>query len=149
MAFAFGGNHSNSENLLTKAMADVAALLTASKISSIYRTKPLGHASHEYFNSVVLGESSALSLSELWAACQKIEVDLGRQREVEIPWGDRPIDIDFLFYDSKVAIEQDLVIPHPQMHRRNFVLDPLEELFTEWKHPVLGKTITELREDFK
>ena len=71
-----------------------------------------------------------------------IEEELGRTRREK--WGARTIDIDILFYDDAVINLPDLVIPHPFLHLRRFTLEPLMELATELKHPVLGSTIKEL-----
>lgn len=74
----------------------------------------------------------------------KIENRLGRERILK--WGPRTIDLDILFYDEQVIREVDLVIPHPELEKRRFVLDPLSEIAPDLIHPVIGKKIMELKE---
>jgi 2-amino-4-hydroxy-6-hydroxymethyldihydropteridine diphosphokinase len=81
---------------------------------------------------------------ELLETLHKIESRLGRERTVK--WGPRTIDLDILFYDDRVIQEVDLVIPHPELEKRHFVLDPLSEIAPDLIHPVSGKTIRQLKE---
>jgi 2-amino-4-hydroxy-6-hydroxymethyldihydropteridine diphosphokinase len=73
-----------------------------------------------------------------------IESRLGRERTLK--WGPRTIDLDILFYDDRVIREVDLVIPHPEMEKRRFVLEPLSEIAPDLIHPVIRKTISALKE---
>ena len=72
-----------------------------------------------------------------------IEGRLGRERTIK--WGPRTIDLDILFYDDRVIREVDLVIPHPELEKRRFVLEPLSEIAPDLTHPVIEKTISELK----
>lgn len=83
-----------------------------------------------------------LSPQDLLVKCQKIEKELGRIRREK--WGKRTIDIDILFYDDLVLESDDLIIPHPLIEKRKFVLVPLNEIATDFIHPVLRKTIGEI-----
>ena len=74
----------------------------------------------------------------------EIEGRLGRERTIK--WGPRTIDLDILFYDDRVIREVDLVIPHPELEKRRFVLEPLSEIAPDLLHPVIEKTMTELKE---
>lgn len=87
---------------------------------------------------------TGLSPRELLATLLEIERRLGRVRTIK--WGPRTIDLDILFYDDRVIGETDLVIPHPELGKRRFVLDPLAEIAPDLMHPALKKTILELRE---
>ena len=112
------------------------------ELSSLYETKPLGQVAQPDFLNAVARISTALTVRDLFEWLQKIEQDLGRQRTEH--WGPRAIDLDLLLYDDAVVNEPDLVIPHPQMHLRSFVLKGLCELSPDVVHPVLGCTMREL-----
>jgi 2-amino-4-hydroxy-6-hydroxymethyldihydropteridine diphosphokinase len=94
--------------------------------SRVYETAPVGGPEQPEFLNVVLEIRTDLSPHEVLAACQGVEERIGRVRTVR--WGPRPIDVDLLTYDDETLDELDLVIPHPRMHERGFVLVPLGEL---------------------
>jgi len=81
--------------------------------------------------------------------CQRIESQLGRNREVEGHFGERTIDIDILFYDKEIINEVDLTVPHKFMHQRAFTLVPMLELNPDFVHPKLGKTMADLHEELE
>ena len=115
--------------------------------SSIYETEPVGYKEQGWFlNSVVKGKTE-LSPGRLWKRLEKIEKSMGR--ESEIKWGPRIIDLDILFYENKILNGKQLQIPHSELHKRKFVLVPLEQIALELVHPVLKKTISELLRDLK
>jgi 2-amino-4-hydroxy-6-hydroxymethyldihydropteridine diphosphokinase len=110
--------------------------------SRVYETEPVGGpAQPEYLNAVVEIETSLEPLA-LLHACLDVEQELGRVRGER--WGPRTIDIDLLTFDERSIDEPDLVVPHPRMHERAFVLVPLAELDAD---PMLpgGRRLTELR----
>ncbi len=110
--------------------------------SSIYESEPLLKMPQpKYFNMVVCG-LTVLSPPELLKKCQQIEINLGRIRRER--WGYREIDIDILSYGNKIIDYDDLLIPHPEIGNRSFVLMPMLELSPEWLHPETGITIKEL-----
>ena len=116
------------------------------RASSIYESEPLLKMSQpKYFNMVVCG-LTVLSPPELIKKCQQIEIRLGRIRRER--WGSREIDIDILSYGSSTIHNDDLVIPHPEINNRSFVLMPMLELSPEWLHPEIGITIKELWENW-
>ena len=112
-------------------------------LSSLYETTPVGGppGQPDYLNAVVRIETRR-SPHDLLADCLAIERDLGRQRTV--PDGPRTIDIDILLYDEVVLDGPGLIIPHPRMHARRFVLQPLAEIAPGLHHPSFGATIREL-----
>ncbi len=122
-------------------LADHAAIANVI-VSNLYITKPFGLANQrDYINCAVRLETS-LSPKELLADIQHIELSLGRKREIK--WGPRTIDIDILFYGDYIIQELDLIIPHPEMHKRAFVLKPLAELCPDLIHAVLKRTVRSL-----
>ena len=116
------------------------------RASSIYESEPLLNMPQpKYFNMVVSG-LTALSPLELLEKCKQIELISGRITRER--WGSREIDIDILSYGSKIIDNNDLVIPHPEIQNRSFVLMPMLELSPEWLHPETGITIKELWENW-
>ena len=116
------------------------------RASSIYESEPLLKMPQpKYFNMVVCG-LTVLSPQELLKKCQQIEINLGRIRRER--WGCREIDIDILSYGSRKIDNDDLVIPHPEIQNRSFVLMPMLELSPEWLHPETGITIKVLWENW-
>ena len=86
-----------------------------------------------------------LSLCRCSHALQSIELALGRDRsETAIPKGPRTLDLDLLWFDDLVLDLSNLILPHPALHERRFVLEPLAEIAPNWLHPTLGKTASEL-----
>jgi len=111
-------------------------------ISSIYETEPVGYLEQPWFLNQVVCVDTALSPKELLDRCRQVESHMGRVRE--IPKGPRTIDLDILFYHDRILREPDLVIPHPAIPDRRFVLEPMNELASDFVHPVLQRRISEL-----
>jgi 2-amino-4-hydroxy-6-hydroxymethyldihydropteridine diphosphokinase len=113
------------------------------KCSAIYETQSWGNTEvPDYLNQVVLLQTDLLP-HELLNNLLKIELMLGRERQEK--WGARTLDIDILFYDNEIINDTDLVVPHPQLHKRRFTLEPLAELAPYLVHPLLHKTISTLK----
>ncbi|MBR6896696.1 MAG: 2-amino-4-hydroxy-6-hydroxymethyldihydropteridine diphosphokinase [Lachnospiraceae bacterium] len=111
-------------------------------VSNRYETDPLGPVEQgKYINACALIET-VLSPHELLDRCHEIEACSKRERLVH--WGPRTLDLDIISYDAEVVDEPDLVIPHPQMHVRDFVLRPMAEIAPDWVHPVLKRTTIQL-----
>jgi 2-amino-4-hydroxy-6-hydroxymethyldihydropteridine diphosphokinase len=125
---ALGSNEGDRLSTLQRAvdLLDAAPGITIRRSSRIYETEPVGGPPQpDYLNAVVEARTS-LDPRELLEACHRVERSLGRERVVR--WGPRTIDIDILTYGRERIDEPDLVIPHPRMHERGFVLAPLLEL---------------------
>lgn len=96
------------------------------KESSIYETEPWGLADQPVYWNMVLEIETDLEPLNLLYACQQVENDLGRERMIR--WGPRTVDIDILLYDNVVSSIVELVLPHPRLEEREFVLAPLREI---------------------
>ncbi len=118
-----------------------------SRASKIYETDPVGGPEQGKYLNAVWEIETTLSPQKLLAELLDIEKKLGRVR-VELN-GPRTIDLDILFYGDQVVAEPGLHIPHPRLHTRSFVLQPLMDLCPDLKHPQLKKTIRELFRDEK
>lgn len=119
------------------------------RTSSLYETQPWLEQETTWYVNAVIEIKTSLSPMDLLAACQRIEKQLGRNREVEGHFGDRTIDIDILFYGNDVLNEKDLQIPHRFLHQRAFVLVPMLELNPDFIHPELGKNMAELHDELE
>lgn len=112
------------------------------RVSTLIETKPVGGPPQGNFLNGVVEIETTLTPRDLLKRLQEIEESLGRVRAER--WGPRTIDLDILLYGDQVIHEPDLVIPHPLMHERRFVLQPLAQLAPDLRHPVLGKTVAEM-----
>ena len=112
------------------------------KESSLYESEPLGDSKEWYVNGVIEIETE-LKPDMLLKKCKNIERAMGRKK-VRKRWGARIIDLDILLYDNLKSEKKNLKIPHPELHKRKFVLIPLSEIAPQVIHPVLGSTISEL-----
>ncbi|MCK4649271.1 2-amino-4-hydroxy-6-hydroxymethyldihydropteridine diphosphokinase [bacterium] len=113
------------------------------KVSSSYETEPVGYVKQDWFVNACLKAETNLSPRQLLNTLKDIEKKLKRKKRF-IKWGPRTIDLDILFYDNLRLKTKDLVIPHPEMHKRAFILIPLMELEPNLIHPTKRKTIPEL-----
>lgn len=111
-------------------------------VSSLYKTEPIGYRDQDWFINCVAEVSTDLPPHPLQAFLQGIEKRMGRERTVTM--GPRIIDLDILFYGTEIVDEGGLIIPHPHLHERRFVLVPLTELAPDLRHPVLQKTVKDL-----
>jgi len=112
------------------------------KTSSVYESSPVGPITQPWFFNQVLEVETGLVPQDFLILTQKIEKLCGRQRSV--PKGPRSIDIDILLAEDQIVQTKTLIIPHPELNRRNFVLIPLKEISPDTVHPVLKETIKDL-----
>ena len=110
--------------------------------SHVYETPPWGYEDQPAFLNMVIKAETDLEPEALLTYLKQLEVGLGREQNFR--WGPRLIDLDILFYDDLVIDTPPLVIPHPRLHERAFVLVPLADVAAEFVHPALGKRIGEL-----
>lgn len=112
------------------------------RVSSYLVTAPYGGVAQDDFLNACLSLKTLLGPEELLERLHEIERDAHRERVVR--WGPRTLDLDILLYDDLVMESGDLIIPHVEMHKRDFVLNPLREIAPNQRHPILQKTVAEL-----
>lgn len=114
------------------------------KVSSFYETEPVEFTEQPWFVNCVVELETRRSAAELMRELLAIEREMGRAREAEVAKGPRSIDLDLLLFGDEVIDTEELTVPHPAMHLRRFVLEPLAEVAPEVVHPVLRKSAREL-----
>jgi 2-amino-4-hydroxy-6-hydroxymethyldihydropteridine diphosphokinase len=112
--------------------------------SSFYKTQPVGIESQNWFVNAVAEIRTTLSVHALFLVLQTVEKTMGRKKEAK--GGPRIIDLDLLFYSQDVIDEVDLTVPHPEIHKRRFVLEPLGEIASYFIHPVFGVSVRGLKD---
>ena len=138
-----GGNMGNRQENLEIATRRIAATIGEIKQSSaIYETEAWGLEEQPAFLNQVLLVSSTLNAQQVLKQILNIEHDMGRARIQK--FGPRILDIDILFFNRDIIHEPGLNVPHPQLHLRRFTLKPLNDIAPEFRHPELGKTISDL-----
>ncbi|MEN6374508.1 MAG: 2-amino-4-hydroxy-6-hydroxymethyldihydropteridine diphosphokinase [Smithella sp.] len=112
--------------------------------SSFYSSEPVGMENQNWFVNAVVEIRTSLSARDLLHVLQDIENVMGRKREIK--GGPRIIDLDLLFYGQDVIDENDLTVPHPEIHKRRFVLEPLNEIASFYIHPAFGVSVRGLKD---
>ena len=126
--------------LLAERVGDILAL------SGFYETEPWGFESENFFLNAAVKLKTSFSPLEVLQITQQIEIELGRTEKSNGVYHDRIIDIDILLYEDEVLQIPELTLPHPLMHERKFVMDPLAEIAPFVVHPVLKERIIDLKE---
>lgn len=137
-----GSNMGDRQGNLSRALDLISRKLQMGEVSSVYDTEPMGDVSQPRFLNMVCQVYTRIAPEALLILAKGIETKLGRASGK--PNAPRPIDIDILLYGDRVIETPELVIPHPRLAERAFVLVPLAEIAPALKHPVSGETIKEL-----
>lgn len=138
---ALGSNLGDREKNLQIALEEIEKFATIKQKSSVHETEPVGPPQEKYLN-MAIEISTELPPIILLVRLQEIEHKMGRVREIEN--GPRIIDLDILLYDKYIINQPNLKVPHPRMHKRLFVLEPLQEIAADTTHPTIKQTIKEL-----
>jgi len=117
------------------------------KKSSLYETQSWGKTDEPDYLNQVIELQADIPAKEVLHKILNIELTMGRRRDVK--WGSRTIDIDILFYGSEIINDDDLTVPHPELHKRMFTLAPLAEIAADLVHPILHKSIFQLKSELK
>ncbi|HIE64686.1 MAG: 2-amino-4-hydroxy-6-hydroxymethyldihydropteridine diphosphokinase [Nitrospira sp.] len=144
---AYIGIGSNKEDAAASCRRAVQRLASVdhiwiTKVSSLYETAPMCILDQNWFYNAVIEIETSLSPHQLLDCSQTIESQIGKK--IVIPKGPREIDLDILFYDQEVINEPDLIIPHPSIPLRRFVLVPMVEIASGMRHPVRGQSVESL-----
>lgn len=137
-----GSNQGDRLAIISRAIRALGAVpgVQVAQMATIIETAPVGGPPQDPYLNTAVEVSTTLTPRELLTELQRIERELGRVPSPE-RWGPRPIDLDILLYGDDVVNEPDLQIPHPRLHERQFVLEPMVQLACDAVHPVLHQTV--------
>lgn len=140
----FGSNLGDKEKFIDEAIEALSNLpqINIVAISDKIVTEPYGNVEQDVFLNGVMKIETLLPADELLQILQKVEEHAGRERKIH--WGPRTLDLDIIFYDDDIISEDDLIVPHPDMKNRDFVLKPLMQIAPYKLHPVYRKTISDM-----
>jgi 2-amino-4-hydroxy-6-hydroxymethyldihydropteridine diphosphokinase len=141
---SLGSNVGDREQNLRAAIERLRELGEVRAVSSLYETEPVDLATQPWFLNCAVELVTPLMPKQLLARTQQIEMGLGRRRVQKK--GPRTLDIDILMFGQSIIDTTALVVPHPAMHERRFVLEPMAEIAADLRHPVFKRTMREMRD---
>lgn len=142
---SLGSNLGRRRRFLRRALDALPPQVSLLRLSPLYETAPWGYLEQGDFLNLVVEAETDLQPRALLDHIKSIETRIGR--EAIFRYGPRQIDLDILFYNDRAILDGELVIPHPRLHERAFVLAPLADLAPNLRHPQLDKTVAELLSD--
>ena len=142
---ALGSNMGNRLSNLKAAVLNLTPQMTVKQKSSVYETPPWGFTEQDAFLNQVVKVTTYLEPEPLLRHLKRMETALGRVPNFQN--GPRVIDIDILFFDNTIINTPPLMVPHPRLHERAFVLVPLAEIEPDFVHPILQRPINKILED--
>lgn len=143
---SLGSNVGDRAANLQQAITRLGELGKVVAISSFYETEPVEFTAQPWFLNCAVKLDTKKMPKQLLAGVLDLEQQMGRRRRREQKKGPRTIDIDILLFSNSIIETKGLTVPHPAMHERRFVLEPMAEIAPEVRHPVFKKTIRELRD---
>lgn len=146
---AIGSNLGNKERNLNEALnlINENPLCHVNKVSNFYKTAPVGYLDQDDFLNGAAEIKTLMAPSELMNFLLEIEKELKRERKIH--WGPRTIDLDIILYDDIVTEDEHIIIPHPRMQERLFVLEPLCDIAPYKIHPLLNKRVLDIKNEIK
>ena len=138
-----GSNLGEREKNISTAIEKISKECIVKRKSSLYESEPIGFRRQPWFLNCAIEIETMKNRTKLFQFLKSIETLMGRENTRKN--GPRLIDLDILFFNDEVIKERNLLIPHPRLHERRFVLEPMHELSPQWVHPLFKQTISELR----
>ena len=142
-----GSNLGNKPANLKRAIIHLKKIIKVRKISAFYKTEPVGYKNQGWFLNCAVEAETGIKPLDLLKLLKSIEKKLKRVKTIK--YGPRTIDIDILFYGDKIIKSKKLIVPHPGMHKRLFVIEPLSSINPNFVHPIIKKTIKELKNNLQ
>lgn len=146
LVLGLGGNLGDVLGNFAWVVGEIAKLFHIKARSRVYLSEPIGPKQPTFFNAALLLELQCPPL-ELLHLCQQWEREAGRDRQQEIPWGPRPLDLDLLVAPQVVMVHPQLKLPHPRLAQRRFALVPAAEVAPDLLHPLLHRSLSQLALD--